>query len=237
LIGRARISFLVEGTPAPEDLLMHRRAFTLVELLVVCALLAILAAILFPAFAAARDKARQTTCLSNVRQISLAQSLYIADWDEHLPHWWEYGTPRPEPYGPFTFWTEYFQPYLKSSGVLRCPSFTWGPEGPDAGEKLADYSLLTWGGGGTGTAGDPAWRWAGPPMTLAQVARPSETFNISEGYTTTAVTRGLVARHANGLVLGFLDGHARWLPRDEAFRVERQPSGRWIYRHIMAEGG
>jgi prepilin-type N-terminal cleavage/methylation domain-containing protein len=208
-----------------------RRAFTLIELLTVCAILALLAALLFPVFAAARDKARQTTCLSNVHQISLAQTLYVADWDERLPHWYEFAADRP---GGYAFWTEYFQPYLRSQGVLRCPSFTWGPEGPDQGELLADYSLLTWGGGGTGSLGDPAWRWAGPPMTLAQVARPSETFNLSEGYTTTQVTRGLVARHALGLILGFLDGHARWLPRDEAFRVEKQPSGRYVYSHIAA---
>lgn len=213
-----------------------RRAFTLVELLVVMALLAMLAGLLFPVAAAARDKARQASCLSNVRQISLAQSLYIADWDDALPHWWEYdgGKAAAAAWGGCTFWTEYFQPYLSSRGVLRCPSFSWGPDGPDAGEKLADYSLLTWGGGGTGTAADPAWRWAGPPMMLSQVARPSETFNLSEGYTTTQVTRGLVERHACGLNLGFLDGHARWLPREEAFAVEQRPSGRWVYRHISA---
>ena len=62
-----------------------RRGFTLIELLVVIAIIAILAAILFPVFAKAREKARQTSCLSNQRQISLAASMYAQEHDETLP--------------------------------------------------------------------------------------------------------------------------------------------------------
>ncbi len=64
----------------------QRRAFTLIELLVVIAIIAILAAILFPVFAQARDKARQTQCLSNLRQIGTGLSMYTQDYDEHLPN-------------------------------------------------------------------------------------------------------------------------------------------------------
>ncbi len=63
-----------------------RRGFTLIELLVVIAIIAILAAILFPVFAQAREKARQTSCLSNTKQLSLAFIQYVQDYDEHLPN-------------------------------------------------------------------------------------------------------------------------------------------------------
>ncbi len=61
---------------------MKRRGFTLIELLVVIAIIAILAAILFPVFAQAREKARQTTCISNMKEIGLAAQMYIQDYDE-----------------------------------------------------------------------------------------------------------------------------------------------------------
>src|SRR3954453_21260317 len=59
-------------------------AFTLIELLVVIAVIAILAAILFPVFAQARDKARQTSCASNIKQLTLGMTMYVQDWDETL---------------------------------------------------------------------------------------------------------------------------------------------------------
>jgi prepilin-type N-terminal cleavage/methylation domain-containing protein len=62
-----------------------RKGFTLIELLVVIAIIAILAAILFPVFAQAREKARQTGCLSNVKQIGLGIQMYVQDFDEYIP--------------------------------------------------------------------------------------------------------------------------------------------------------
>ena len=74
---------------------MHRRSkpqgFTLIELLVVIAIIAILAAILFPVFAQAREKARQTACLSNQKQIGIGIMMYAQDYDETYPLSCAYG--------------------------------------------------------------------------------------------------------------------------------------------------
>ena len=60
--------------------------FTLSEMLVVVAVIAAIAAILFPVFVQVREKARQTTCISNLRQLGLAHQLYVQDYDEVLPN-------------------------------------------------------------------------------------------------------------------------------------------------------
>ncbi len=90
-------------------------AFTLIELLVVIAIIAILAAILFPVFAQAREKARQTTCLSNLKQIGLGVMQYVQDYDECFPHQnFDYReTPGRAEWNPFT-WKEMIEPYVKN---------------------------------------------------------------------------------------------------------------------------
>ena len=65
--------------------------FTLIELLVVTAIIAILAALLFPVFAQVRDKARQAACLSNLKQVGSALYMYIEDYDERMPYCYDYG--------------------------------------------------------------------------------------------------------------------------------------------------
>ena len=66
-------------------MLRTRHGFTLIELLVVIAIIAILAAILFPVFARARAKAKQSSCLNNVKQLSLGYQMYMSDYDEKFP--------------------------------------------------------------------------------------------------------------------------------------------------------
>src|SRR5579862_9180182 len=65
----------------------RKTAFTLIELLVVIAIIAILAAILFPVFAQAREEARSISCLSNTKQMALAQLMYAQDYDESIVPW------------------------------------------------------------------------------------------------------------------------------------------------------
>ncbi len=96
---------------------MERRnntGFTLIELLVVIAIIAILAAILFPVFAKAREKARQTSCASNMRQLGLAELQYCQDYDELAPggsNW----------YGAGTGWAGQVYPYVRATKMFLCP--------------------------------------------------------------------------------------------------------------------
>ncbi|HEY3267198.1 MAG TPA: prepilin-type N-terminal cleavage/methylation domain-containing protein [Armatimonadota bacterium] len=82
-IGVAALPEVKRGSGAEHT----KRAFTLIELLVVIAIIAILAGILFPVFAKARDRARQSRSLSNMRQLAAAISAYAGDYDDHLPGW------------------------------------------------------------------------------------------------------------------------------------------------------
>src|SRR5438034_5691077 len=94
----------------------RRHGFTLIELLVVIAIIAILAAILFPVFAQAREKARATSCVSNLKQIMLSHMMYSQDYDEVFT-----GTFRQYPDGRRTHWGQLVIPYIKNYGIFRCP--------------------------------------------------------------------------------------------------------------------
>ncbi len=109
------------------------RAFTLIELLVVIAIIVIIAAILFPVFTTARDKARQASCISNMKQLSLGFVQYSQDNDEAFPCG-EYhcdalcSTPN---YSYVTSnaagWGGQIYPYVKSFQVFQCPSDATAP--------------------------------------------------------------------------------------------------------------
>lgn len=118
-----------------QRMIRRTGGFTLIELLVVIAIIAILAAILFPVFAQAREKARQTSCLSNVKQIGIAVMMYSQDYDETLPETgWDGPCSSPQPTGPGTWRVNDDQfsgvfsfpiasaPYIKNWNIFQCPS-------------------------------------------------------------------------------------------------------------------
>ncbi len=110
---------------------MSRKGFTLIELLVVIAIIAILAAILFPVFARAREKARQSSCQSNLKQIGLAFMMYVQDYDERVFPYANGGGWIGDNIAPTLtwasstqqlYWGNYLEPYSKNRQIWRCPS-------------------------------------------------------------------------------------------------------------------
>ena len=195
---------------------MTRRGFTLIELLVVIAIIAILAAILFPVFARAREKARQSSCLSNVKQINLAVNMYVQDYDETMPLAIA-GVP------PTIFMTnELLDPYIKNTQVWDCPSEDGSVNLSALGKRNVSYSFDV----GTPMPSGSYRLFAAPaagtyPCTLAQITNPATTplmcdaiGSVDASFTSTIVED---PRHNDGCNYGFADGHAKW------DRPENQP--------------
>lgn len=144
--------------------------FTLIELLVVIAIIAILAAILFPVFAKVREKARQTSCTSNLKQLGLAVTQYVQDNDETFP----------SGVAGFTDgrgWAGEIYPYVKSTGVYKCPDDSTSNTTNVNGKNEADYPV-SYGFNGD-LSGDGTW--VGPAVhTLAALNAPSNTVMMFE---------------------------------------------------------
>ncbi len=211
------------------------RGFTLIELLVVIAIVGILAAILFPAFAAVRENARRASCASNEKQILLAVTQYTQDNDEIYPNCGVYSNN----YTRLALWPQILYPYTNSQSVFQCPDDTSTtilhypiPDGYVASfhaSYLANFNVSLLSSYGY--------------LTLSQVAAPAATVYLCDGglvgqnaapYLTGSAkadawiladpTNGAVqaatnadwagpnSRH-NGLAnVGFLDGHVKALP-------------------------
>ncbi len=126
-------------------MLRNSRAFTLIELLVVVAIIAILAALLFPVFNSAKESAKRTTCLSNMRQISMGLMMYMIDSDDRLPDRRDLKTSLPGGYRPWTDWPGsdpragwamvVLEPYIKNNQLWLCPSSEGKFRGIDQAEQ------------------------------------------------------------------------------------------------------
>jgi len=190
-----------------------RKGFTLIELLVVIAIIAILAAILFPVFARAREKARQTSCLSNCKQMGLAVMMYASDFDEtYAPGYSTDGQ----------IWYTLIHPYTMNSQLLLCPSSLM-PLSLAASERGYGSHLDY----GCNIRIMPIISWGQHVWKMAEVVYPAETVAIAEADWTrnTAdyhcsnawrLSSGcgpdtfVPARHNGGANIVFCDGHAKW---------------------------
>jgi prepilin-type N-terminal cleavage/methylation domain-containing protein/prepilin-type processing-associated H-X9-DG protein len=149
-----------------------RKAFTLIELLVVIAIIAILAAILFPVFAQARDKARQTSCLSNVKQISLSILMYVQDYDEAFPL-----AAAESPTDKYIYdysWVSKTQPYVKSLQVFICSNGKMSPSLSSA--DVAPSTDITQ----SGTVGVTTRPKGGPIVSYGMPSRAAYSYFSSE---------------------------------------------------------
>ncbi len=196
---------------------MSSRGFTLIELLVVIAIIAILAAILFPVFARAREKARQASCLSNLKQTGTAMLMYIQDFDE------KYGqsisvTP------PYTYTCYHLlMPYMKNTQILQCPSnqdeisaagmnaVLAGAGGPPIAPLFTGTSYIfntaLW---EDGNISDPPSGTR--PIKDSEIPRPAETMSLGDGNLEVAPTlfdTPIMGTHNQMCNAVFCDGHAK----------------------------
>jgi len=203
------------------------KAFTLIELLVVIAIISILAAILFPVFARARENARRASCMSNLKQIGLGVMMYTQDYDGFYPKsGWATGEALPCPAGSnacSATWYIRVYLYVKSVQIFNCPSGdkTWDGKSTGTGNLSYGYNTLL----GTVTA-----------VNESAIQMPSQTIMMADTYGTVPyslyqvnnidgsdVVHSMISdRHLNGATVNFADGHVKW------FHIARDSSDHTI---------
>jgi prepilin-type N-terminal cleavage/methylation domain-containing protein/prepilin-type processing-associated H-X9-DG protein len=212
----------------------RRRGFTLIELLVVIAIIGILAAMVFPVFARARESARKAVCLSNVKNIALAIQMYLADNNDTLPpseHRQEVldyfaGTPGGGSGGdwcafqsnPYERWPVVMDEYVKNRDVWRCPSAKveggagWIIPGPDWLGYLKHWEGQ-WGTGAGDSMVGGACFWSYPPgwggdvtdsMLQGRMAVP-EFGSVSGNVENKAFVQSIGTQYAADLKLAAVD--------------------------------
>jgi prepilin-type N-terminal cleavage/methylation domain-containing protein/prepilin-type processing-associated H-X9-DG protein len=171
-----------------------RKAFTLIEILVVVAIISILAAILFPVFARARENARRSSCMSNLKQMGIAMMMYVQDYDETYPRsryavTGAANTAGASPDGAiwvsgFIYWPQILYPYHRNRQIFKCPSANvYDDVYPANGHYGANVLLIQ-------TDSSPA-------VTLASVQSAATTYAIMDYGTITAWYYGAYASSGN----------------------------------------
>ena len=180
-----------------------RRGFTLIELLVVIAIIAILAAILFPVFARAREKSRQTACLSNCKQIGLASTMYAQDYDECLVM-----RATLNAGGSEVRWYHALQPYMKNQQVYVCP--TSGGKGYGGMDYGANCHIIATSAYGLAVVKYPSETLAFADSDWTQSRDDHGNSNAWRLYSPFHPSYFIPARHNGGANMVFVDGHAKW---------------------------
>ncbi len=183
-----------------------RCGFTLIELLVVIAIIAILAAILFPVFARAREKAKQTSCASNLKQVGTSMLMYVQDYDERFPlddGGTDDCTDRAYPWA----WYNAIMPYMKNDQLLLCPAVSAGifcnilP----ATDYSANNAILN----------NIISRINYPGQTIMLLERQRDKNNVTEGWGDFSWRinneRSTLERHFGAINYVMVDGHVKLL--------------------------
>lgn len=181
-------------------MMTRRSGFTLIELLVVIAIIAILASILFPVFSRARAKARQAACISNAKQLVLAQLMYAEDYDEALPLVDTGGGSGK--WGGNVTWCDLIFPYSRNYEIQLCPENKLILPGYAMNDDASGVSL--------GVFYDASSKVL---LVDFDASAPSVVKYAGLG---DPVNNPEIWRHNDGVVVGWVDGHVKWARHETA---------------------